>query len=480
MKFANPIYENEELTYEDVFLFQQYFAGNSRFDNIDIKPKFSLNTTLPIVSANMNAVTGKRMSEALARVGWLGILPQDMDIDTMLEIITKIKWASIKFDTPIIVKPTNTIHDALGIIYKRAHHSVVMVDDNYKPLNIFTPRDFHDLDQYTMLWNLKKGFLITAPESVSNEEAFNIMDKAWVSSLPIVDSVWVLVWILSKKQTIRNTIYSPTLDLNWKLDLWVALWINSFLDKARKLIEAWITVFVLDTAHGYQSKMIEAIKSFRAEFWDKYIIVAWNVITADWTRDLIEAWANWVKVWVWPGAMCTTRMKTWVGRPQFTAVYKCSQEAHKLGWFVWADGWVKEPRDFVLALAAWANHVMIGTTFSGTFESTGDIKFDEHGRMYKENYGMASRKAVNLRNSELSNFEQARKALFREWISTSKIYIKDWRESVWDIVDEFTTWLRSAMTYVWGNNLEDFGQKATIWVQTNAGFTEGTPHGKVR
>lgn len=242
------------------------------------------------------------------------------------------------------------------------------------------------------------------------------MDKAWVSSLPIVNQSWILVGILSKKQTIRNTIYSPTLDKNGKLDLAVALGINSFVEKARKLIEAWINIFVLDTAHGYQAKMIEAIKLFRKEFGNWPVIVAGNIITAEWTRDLLTAWANWVKVGVWPGAMCTTRMKTWVGRPQFTAVYKCSLEAKKLWWFVWADWGIKEPRDFVLALAAGANHVMIGTLFAGTFESTGDIKFDEKWKMYKENYWMASRKAVNLRNSELSNFEQARKALSREWI----------------------------------------------------------------
>lgn len=480
MKFNNPIYENEELAYEDVFLYQKYFSGSSRFDNIDIVPSFDLCTTLPIVSANMNAVTGKRMSEALARVGWLGILPQDMDIDTMLEIIEKVKNASIKFDTPITVKSNNTIHDVMWIIYKRSHHSVILVDDENKPLNIFIPKDFHDLDQYTQLGWLKKWFLITAPENISNEEAFEIMEQKGVSILPIVDTKGVLVGILSKKQTIRNTIYSPTLDKDGKFDLWVALGINSFLEKARILHKAWINVFVLDTAHGYQKKMIDAIKSFRKEFWNDPIVIAGNVITKEGTRDLLEAWANWVKVGVWPGAMCTTRMKTWVWRPQFTAVYKCSEEAKKLWWFVWADWWIKEPRDFVLALAAWASHVMVWTLFAWTFESTGDVKFDEQWRMYKENYWMASRKAVHLRNSELSSFEKAKKALFMEWISTSKIFIKEGRESVGDIVDEFTTWLRSAMTYIGACNLEEFEHKALIGVQTNAWFFEWTPHGKVR
>lgn len=480
MKFANPIYENEELTYEDVFLFQQYFDGTSRFSGLSIKPKYDLWSSLPIVSANMNAVTGKRLAETLARLGGIGILPQDMDIDTLRDLIPKIKKASLKLDTPITINKNHTIRDAMWIIHKRAHNAIILVDDEGKPLNIFTPKDFNDMDQYTNIGCLKKSFLITWDEDISDEEAFNLMEKYSISSLPIINKEWVLIWILTKKSTVRNSIYSPSIDQDNNLNLWAALGINNFVDKTRVLIELWVRTFVLDTAHGYQKKMIEAIKLFRKEFGNDYNLIAGNVITTDWTRALIEAGANWVKVWVGPGAMCTTRMKTWVGRPQFTAVYKCSLEARKLWWFVWADGGIKDPRDLVLALAAGANHVMIGTTFAGTFESTGDIKLDEMGRMYKENYGMASRKAVNLRNWDATPFAMAKKALFKEWISSSKIYIKEWRESVGDIVDEFITGLRSAMTYVGAFDLEEFYEKARIWVQTNAGFHEWTPHGKVK
>lgn len=480
MKFINDLYKNEELTYEDVFLLQQYFSWNSRFNGISVAPEYSLWSSLPIVSANMNAVTWKRMAETLARLWWIWILPQDMDIDTLVDLISRIKNASSKLDTPITVKKSHTIRDAMWIIYKRAHHTLVLVDDENKPLSIFTPKDFNDQDQYSQLWNIKKSFLITWNEDISDEAAFDLMDMHWISSLPIINEAWILVWIMTKKSTVRNSIYSPSLDAKWKLKVWVALWINNFLEKAKIMIDMWIELFVLDTAHWYQKKMIDAIKLFRSEFWDKYELVAWNVITAEWTKALLEAWANWVKVWVWPWAMCTTRMKTWVWRPQFTAVYKCSEEAKKHWWFVWADGWVKEPRDLVLWLAAWANHIMIGTTFAGTFESTWDIKYDMDWRMYKENYWMASRKAVHLRNNWISAFEQAKKALFKEWISTSKIYIKEWREWAWDIVDEFITWLRSAMTYVGASNLTEFNEKAIIWVQTSAWFTEGTPHWKVR
>jgi IMP dehydrogenase len=257
----------------------------------------------------------------------------------------------------------------MWIIHKRDHNCVVVIDENNKAIDIFKPKDFDNLDQFSLLWAIKKGNLITWNMWTSNEEAFNIMEDNNISSLPIVNKIGELKWILTKKNTIRNSIYKPNIDQNWRLNLAVAIGINNFEEKVNKLVELWVDTFVLDTAHWYQKSMIENIKKFRKLYWDKYTVVAWNVITEQATHDLIKAWANWVKVWIWPWAMCTTRMKTWVWRPQFTAVYKCSQEARKLGWFVRADGGIRSPRDMNLALAAWASHVMRWSLFTGTFES---------------------------------------------------------------------------------------------------------------
>ena len=478
MKFNNPIYENEELTYQDVFLFQNYFDGYSRSE-MDIQPKYNFWTHIPLVSANMNAVTWKRMAETIARYWWLWVLPQDMNIDTLIEIINNVKSASPKYDTPITVKATNTIRDAMWIIHKRAHNRVVMINDDREPIWIFSENDMKNIDQFTLLWNLKTKKLITAKDWITNKDAYHLMEENWVSSLPIVNEENKLIWILTKKDCIRHEIYKPTLDKDWKLNVAVAVWIHWF-DKIKVLYDMWINIFVLDTAHWYQKRMLESIKKFREDFWNEPILISWNVITPEATRHLIEAWANGVKVWIWPGAMCTTRMQTWVWRPQFTAVYKCALEARKLGGFVWADWWVKEPRDVALALAAWANHVMLWTTFAWTYESTWDIKYDENWLMYKENYWMASKKAVELRSQKLDNFEIEKRWMYREWISKSKIYLREWLESVGDIIDNFTTWLRSSMSYIWAKNLEEFYEKAIIWVQTNAWFVEWTPHGKIR
>ena len=198
MKFNNPIYENEELTYQDVFLFQNYFDGYSR-SKVDITPIHNFWTHIPIVSANMNAVTGKRMAETIARYGWLWVLPQDMDINTLIRIINEVKNANIKYDTAITLKPNNTIRDAMWIIHKRSHNRVIMINENNEPIWIFSEKDMANLDQYSQLWNLKTKKLITGKIWISNRDAYHLMDENWISSLVIVDDNNKLVWILTKK-----------------------------------------------------------------------------------------------------------------------------------------------------------------------------------------------------------------------------------------------------------------------------------------
>jgi IMP dehydrogenase len=251
-------------------------------------------------------------------------------------------------------------------------------------------------------------------------------------------------------------------------------------ETAAKLLEIGVSAIVLDTAHGHQRRMLETIRAVKAVVRGKVPIVAGNVCTAEGTRALIEAGADVIKVNVGPGAMCTTRMQTGAGRPTFTAVLVCAREARALGKHVWADGGVKHPRDIALYLAAGASRVMVGTALSGTYESPGDVKEDKDGLLYKENYGMASGRAVSDRAADRDPFERAKKGFFREGISTSRIYIREGQESVGGILVEMITGVQSAFTYVGARTLEELHERATVGVQTAAGYGEGTPHGSIR
>ena len=205
--------------------------------------------------------------------------------------------------------------------------------------------------------------------------------------------------------------------------------------------------------------------------------MAGNVVTADGTRELIEAGADIVKVGVGPGAMCTTRMMTGVGRPQFSAVVECADEANRLGKHIWADGGVRFPRDVALALAGGAANVMFGTWLAGTYESAADTLRDPDGRLYKESFGMASNRAVKHRNRSGSLLEVARQELFEEGISSSRMYLDTQRPGVEDIIDQIVAGVRSSCTYAGAATIPEFHERAVVGIQSHAGYDEGQPLG---
>jgi IMP dehydrogenase len=480
VRFLHPQRDEElELATDDVFLNPSYFEGGSRLDT-DLTPPDFPGGSHPIVSANMNAVTGKRMAETMARFGGLGVLPQDMAIDTAARIIAHIKAADPRYDTPLSVSPKATIRDVQGIIRKRSHDLVVVVDDERRPIGIVTQSNL-DSDQYTPVEALMSRRVVTLAAGISNRDAYLAMFEAHVKAAPVLDAEGRLAGVLTREDAVRLELLRPSLDRRGDLMVAAAVGISAqAAATAAKLCELGVSAIVLDTAHGHQRRMLETIRAVKAVVAGKVPVVAGNVCTAEGTRALIEAGADVVKVNVGPGAMCTTRMQTGVGRPTFTAVLHCAREARARGKHVWADGGVRYPRDVALYLAAGASRVMVGTALSGTYESPGDVKEDKDGLLYKENYGMASARAVGDRTSDLDPFERAKKGFFREGISTSRIYIREGQESVGAILVEMITGVQSALTYAGARTLEELHERAVVGVQTAAGYGEGTPHGKLR
>jgi IMP dehydrogenase len=282
-----------------------------------------------------------------------------------------------------------------------------------------------------------------------------------------------VIGTINRTSALRSTIYDPALDADGRLRVAAAIGINGDIEgRAKALVASGVDVLVLDTAHGDQDSMRRAIHTV-AGLRLGVPIVAGNVVTEQAVRDLVAAGADILKVGVGPGAMCTTRMMTAVGRPQFSAVLETAATARELGAHVWADGGVRYPRDVALALAAGGSSVMIGSWFAGTVEAPGRLQTDAQGRLYKESWGMASTKAVQQRFERLSPYEQARKKLFAEGISSSSIYLDPLRPSVEDLLDMITTGLRSSFTYAGARSLTEFHDRALVGIQSAAGYEEG-------
>jgi len=446
---------------------------SSRMD-VDLASTDGSGTTIPIVVANMTAISGRRMAETIARRGGLTVIPQDIPHAVVDSVIRWVKSRHTFFDTPITLNPEQTVADAVSLLHKRAHGAIVIVDDG-KPVGIVTEEDCKSVDRFTQLHKVMSKELITMADTLDARAAFEFLNFHRHKLAPVVSANGDLVGIMTRIGALRGTLYSPALDDNKRLRIAAAVGINGDIAaKAAALIESGADVLVVDTAHGHQKKMIEALKAIKS-LGASIPIVAGNVVTADGTRDLIEAGATIVKVGVGPGAMCTTRMQTGVGRPQFSAVLECAAEAKKLGAHVWADGGVRHPRDVALALAAGASQVMIGSWFAGTYESPGDLQSDVNGKLFKESFGMASARAVAARTTGEDAFDRARKSLFEEGISTSRMYLNPQRPGVEDLLDEIIAGLRSSCTYAGANTLDEFAQRAVIGIQSSAGYAEGRP-----
>ncbi|MBG0830483.1 GuaB1 family IMP dehydrogenase-related protein [Planomonospora sp. ID67723] len=474
MKFLNDMAPAYDLTYSDVFMVPSRSSIGSRLA-VDLSTSDGTGTTIPIVVANMTAVAGRRMAETVARRGGIAVIPQDIPIDVVADVVDWVKKRDLVHDTPLTLAPHDTVGAALSLLPKRAHGAVIIVDGGDRPIGVVTEADCQGVDMYTQLSQVMSDHLLALPAGLDPREAFDRLHEGRHRLAPIVDGGGRLVGILTRTGALRATLYKPAVDASGRLRIAAAVGVNGDVAaKAKELLEAGIDCLVVDTAHGHQEKMIGALKAVRAL--DPGVpVAAGNVVTAGGVRDLVEAGADILKVGVGPGAMCTTRMMTGVGRPQFSAVLECSAEARRLGRHVWADGGVRHPRDVALALAAGAANVMIGSWFAGTYESPGDARTAADGRKYKENYGMASARAVKLRTAEDSPFDRARKALFEEGISTSRMYLDPLRPSVEDQIDAIVAGLRSSCTYAGAADLEEFHERAVVGVQSSSGYTEGMP-----
>jgi IMP dehydrogenase len=462
-----------DLTYDDVFLVPNRTEVSSRFD-VDLATADGSGTTIPIVVANMTAVAGRRMAETVARRGGLVVLPQDLPIDAVAATVSFVKSRHLVADTPVTLDPDRSVSDAMALLHKRAHGAAIVTEGG-RAVGVVTEAACADVDRFARLGTVMATDFVSAPVAAAPRTLFELLEHQHAVLAVLTHDDGTLAGVLTRTGAVRAGIYTPAVDRAGKLRVAAAIGINGDIPaKAKALVDAGADLLVIDTAHGHQSKMLETVAGV-ADLDLGVPLVAGNVVSEAGTRDLAAAGADIVKVGVGPGAMCTTRMMTGVGRPQFSAVAECATAARELGVHVWADGGVRHPRDVALALAAGAANVMIGSWFAGTYESPGDLRVDSAGNAYKESFGMASKRAVAARTSTDNGFDRARKALFEEGISSSRMRLDPERPGVEDLIDHICAGVRSTCTYAGARTLAELHDKAVVGVQSAAGFAEGRP-----
>ncbi|MEO9239564.1 MAG: CBS domain-containing protein, partial [Jatrophihabitantaceae bacterium] len=196
MEFLNGQQPAYDLTYDDVFMVPRASDVASRFD-VDLATTDGSGATIPLIVSNMTAVAGRRMAETVARRGGLTILPQDIPVEVVGEVVRWLKQRDLVYDTALTLSPTSTVSDALSLLPKRAQGAVIVVDDG-RPVGVVAERDCAGVDRFAQLSEVMSSRLVSLPAKVGAREAFERLAAEHHRLAPIVDEQGLLVGVLTR------------------------------------------------------------------------------------------------------------------------------------------------------------------------------------------------------------------------------------------------------------------------------------------
>ncbi|HRX16129.1 MAG: IMP dehydrogenase [Spirochaetes bacterium] len=434
--------------------------------------KISLN--IPIISAGMDTVTESPMAIAMAREGGIGVIHKNMSIEDQSAEVNKVKRSEngVIVD-PFFLKPDNTVQEAVNLMNKHHISGVPITDENGKLTGIVTNRDVRFESNYDQpIKNVMTSKnLITAPEGTSLEGAREILKNTKFEKLPLIDKDGRLKGLVTIKD-IQKTLEHPhaAKDEKGRLLTGAAVGISADADdRIAALVEKDVDIIVIDTAHGHQINVINAVKRIRQKYPDLQII-AGNVATPEATRDLIKAGVNAVKIGIGPGSICTTRVVAGIGVPQITAIYECALAADEFNIPVIGDGGIKFSGDIVKAIGAGASVIMIGSLLAGCDESPGSLEL-LHGRRFKTYRGMGSEEAMKA-GSKDRYFQNNTNKFVPEGVEGWVPY----KGGVNEVIFQLVGGLRAGMGYCGTGSIEDLRKNANFIQITGAGLRESHPH----
>ena len=461
------------LTFEDVLLVPQYSEILPK--QVDVKTRISKNVTLniPIVSAAMDTVTEHRTAIMMARLGGIGVIHKNMDVESQAKEVKRVKKSeSGVIIDPIFINPEATVAEALSLMSDLHISGVPVIDKDRKLIGILTNRDLRfETNMSTLVKDrMTKAPLITAPKGCTLDDAEKIFSQNRVEKLPIVDKDGRLDGLITIKDLKKRKEYpNANKDSYGRLRVAAAIGVGQ-LDRAKALVDAGVDVIVIDSAHGHSKGIIDTLKEVKANF--NVDVVAGNIANPAAVKDLAGAGADGIKVGIGPGSICTTRIVAGVGVPQISAIDDCASEAAKYGIPVIADGGLKYSGDVAKALAAGAACVMAGSLLAGCEESPGEL-ITFQGRQYKVYRGMGSIGAMTKGSSD---------RYFQEGTAQDKLVPEGiegrvpFAGSIKDVIHQLIGGLRSAMGYIGAKDIPTLQERAEFVEITSAGLKESHVH----
>ncbi|MFT4177715.1 MAG: IMP dehydrogenase [Luteolibacter sp.] len=429
---------------------------------------------IPVVSAAMDTVSEHDLAIALAREGGMGVIHRACGIDEQAAMVSKVKRSeNAVIQKPHTVKKTDTVEQVLAIMAANGFSGFPVIDEDRRLVGMVTGRDVRYSDRPEALVQdvmTPRERVITAPPSTSIEEARRILYANRIEKLPLVDTDGKLLGLITGSDIEKRIKFTNAAkDSNGQLRCGAAVGVGpDFLDRARALIDAGADALFIDAATGHTRRVMDVISKLREI--SGLPVVAGNVVTEQGARDLVSAGASAVKVGVGPGSICTTRVISGVGMPQFTAIQNVAGVCREHGVKVIADGGIRYSGDIVKALAAGADLVMLGSLLAGTRESPGQT-VQSQGRRFKTYRGMGSLGAMQKGSGDRYSQNSSGK-LVAEGVEGRVPY----KGPLSDVVFQLMGGLKSGMGYLGASTLGELRERANFIQITSGGLRESHVH----
>ena len=461
------------ITFDDVLLVPSYSEVTPNLIELGTNLTKKIRLNVPIMSAGMDTVTEHRMAIAMARQGGIGIIHKNMSIEAQADEVDKVKRSENGVITdPFYLSPEHTLEDANNLMAK-FRISGVPITENGKLVGIITNRDLKFETDYSKKIKecMTSEHLVTAKVGITLTEAKEILAKARVEKLPIVDDNFNLNGLITIKDIEKQIKYPLSAkDEQGRLLCGAAVGITAnVMDRVTALVNAKVDCIVVDSAHGHSKNIIETVKKIKAAY-PELQVIAGNIATGEAAKALIEAGADAVKVGIGPGSICTTRVVAGIGVPQITAIMDAYAVAKEYGIPIIADGGIKYSGDMTKAIAAGGNVCMMGSMFAGCEESPGMTELYQ-GRKYKVYRGMGSIAAME-NGSKDRYFQQDAKKLVPEGVEGRVAF----KGSVEDTVFQLIGGIRSGMGYCGAKDIPTLQETGQFVKISAASLKESHPH----
>ncbi len=467
----------EGLTFDDVLLIPAYSEVLPKM--VDITSRFSRNIVVktPIVSAAMDTVTESKMAIAIAREGGIGVIHKNMSIENQALNVKRVKRADngMIYD-PITITNDVTVGEVLDLMRENKIGGIPVVDNVGKLVGIVTNRDLRfQVDMTRPVQEvMTTENLITMNQDENLEKATSILEQHKIEKLPVVNSNYELVGLLTYKDIFKAKD-RPNSCKDEKGRLRVAAAIGTSgdtYDRVKALVEADVDAVVIDTAHGHSKGVIDILKHVK-ETYPQVDVVVGNIATAEAAKFLVENGADAVKVGIGPGSICTTRVIAGVGMPQLSAVVEVAEALQGTGVPIIADGGLRYSGDIVKAIAGGASTVMAGSLFAGTEESPGETII-YNGRKFKSYRGMGSLEAMQKGSKD--RYFQGDEVDVDKLVPEGIAARVPFKGSLYEVIYQLIGGLRSGMGYCGSKDIEAHQKDAKFVRITNSGMIESHPH----